>query len=632
VTEGAPAVRSPRRRVVEWIALAAIVAALAAAADGLVRLNTWYLASDQFAFLTFARDLRRGTVFHDDPTFTLVARKSPFRVDALAQTYFWRDGRLFSRYPPGFPALLAAAGWLGGETGEHLLNPALFLVVMLVIAATPLVLLPDRAVGAAAGAASVWLLLLLPTDIHLWGITVARDLPAHLFGLLAVLAAARGRFVASGLILGLASVIRPDAVLYGASIAAVAALVRPPFVRALAASLAYFVGAAPLFAYNWITEGHPLSFTQGGEFTELLGSIEATGAVAVAQTVAFASGGAFRLSNLAQSLPGNVAHLTSGFGWMLVPAFVAAAWAAVRSRLYLAALAPYPLLALVFYSFWSHPDARYLAGVALCLMPFAGLGLVLLAERAVAADAGRAWLAGVLVFAVLAALARLGVLPGWVPRPSTIVWTSAVAIAAVALAARLAGARRSGLAPVAAIAPPVVLAIVGLVNLASGGQRRDPFQRPQVERARAALGAVVPPGSLVITDSALGRPAENIAHYTGIRAMYGSELDLLDTIPTAAVMQNRLSGHRVFYLLDARDRYSLGLLREDTVTHRLVERREGMALLEWFVNPIEASAGAALYEVELKDEWRRRIDDLIEAGMMEPYPAYEGKRAGSAPP
>ena len=84
-------------RAVRWIAVALVAVALGVAADGLVRLNTWYLASDQFAFLTFARDLRRGTVFHEDPSWTLIAQRSPFTFDALAQTYFWRDGKLFSR-------------------------------------------------------------------------------------------------------------------------------------------------------------------------------------------------------------------------------------------------------------------------------------------------------------------------------------------------------------------------------------------------------------------------------------------------------------------------------------------------------------------------------------------------------
>jgi hypothetical protein len=219
------------------------------------------------------------------------------------------------------------------------------------------------------------------------------------------------------------------------------------------------------------------------------------------------------------------------------------------------------------------------------------------------------------------------------PPPSRAAWASAAAIAVLGVAAAVAGCRAARRASFAAIVPPAVLASVGLVMLASGGERRDPFQRPQVERARAVLESIVPPGSLVITDTGLGRPAENITHYTGVRAIYASELELLGVRPTTAVMQQRLAGRRVFYLIDTRDRYSLAQLREATVRHRLVERREGLDLLEWFVSPREASMGAALYEVDLREEWKRGLDDLIAAGLAQPYPAYRGptKRGSAAP-
>ena len=138
------------------------------------------------------------------------------------QTYFWSGDKLYSRYPPGFPALLAAAGIVGGERAQHWLNPALYLTILAVLGWLGWALLRGRNRGLAAGtgAAAMWLLLLLPTDVHLWGITVARDLPAHLLALLAILAALGGRHVASGLALGLACTVRPDAVLYGVALAA----------------------------------------------------------------------------------------------------------------------------------------------------------------------------------------------------------------------------------------------------------------------------------------------------------------------------------------------------------------------------------------------------------------------------
>jgi hypothetical protein len=506
----------------------------------------------------------------------------------------------------------------------------LFLVVMLATAATPFFLLPDdRALASASGAAAIWLLLLLPTDIHLWGITVARDLPGHGLGLVAVLAAARRRFVASGVMLGLASVIRPDAVLYGASITAVAALVRPGLREAVAASAAYLVAAGPLFAYNWITQGSPFAFTQGGEFRDVLGSIQSPASMVVAQ--ATWSGGAFRVAHLVHSLPGNLEHLFESFGWMVVPLAVAVGWAPLRRPLVAAALLPYPVIAVLFYSFWSHPDARYLAGVALCSIPLVGIGLAVLAERAGHPDASRLWRIGAVAFALAAALARSGLLPAAFPKPSTAAWASAVAIGLLALLAPLARSR-SRVVALCVLVPPLVLTGVGISNLLLGGQRRDPFQRPQVERARSVFGALVPPGSLVVTDTSLGRPAENITHYTGARSVYGSELDLLDTSPTAAVMQYRLTGRRVFYLLDERDQRSLGLLRDGAVKVRLVERRAGPRLLEWFVNPLQATAGAVLFEVDLSDEVRRGYESFVEKGIFVPHPGYPAKPGGAPPP
>src|SRR5262249_32924254 len=147
--------------------------------------------------------------------------------DALYQTYLWRDGRLYSRYPPGFPLLLAAAGTLGGERGMHLLNPLLFLVLAAGVALFTWGLLPGAAIAAPPPAAAPRVRLATPTDVHYWGLTVARDLPAHLLALGALAAACSGRFGLAGLALGLACSVRPDAVLYSLSLGAVALVVRP---------------------------------------------------------------------------------------------------------------------------------------------------------------------------------------------------------------------------------------------------------------------------------------------------------------------------------------------------------------------------------------------------------------------
>ncbi len=598
---------------------AALVLALAAmliAARGVERRNTWYLASDQFAFLTFAADLRRGTVFHDPSELELVLpRAAEGRTyDALVQTYFYRDGKLYSRYPPGFPALLAVVGAVGGEVAQHWLNPVLYLTILALLGWFTWVLVRgnDRTVGAGSAVAAMWLLLLLPTDVHLWGITVARDLPTHLLALVSLLAAVHGRAVVSGLVLGLACTMRPDAVLYGVSLAAVFRVEGTRLRDLLLGGVAFVVGALPLFAYNYVTGGHPLAFTQGGEFREVLGWGGHPGMVA-AQTIVFGSGGAFRLTNLWHTLPRNAGQLVQSFGWLGLLTVAGAVWAMRVRRVFAAALVPYPVVALVFYSCWSHPDARYLAGVALCLMPLTAVGAVVTC-RWVAGEGRPRWLAAV---ALLGALAVLGAvlagrsLPAWARVPGLggeeAAFAGALGAAALARLVPGLGATLRGLVP---LAPALAFASLALTIVFTSRGPRDPFQRAQIERAISVLGALIPPGSLVITSESLGRPAENITHYLGARAYYPGEFTLMSVNRRGVVARHLLAGRRVFFLLRAEDRDTL---RDSQLNdpYRLVAKAHGPALFDWFVDPAGAPFGAVLYEVEPSPatlELRRMLD------------------------
>ena len=268
------------------VAVALVLLALLVAARGLERHTTWYLASDQFAFLTQADDLRHGRVFHDPGEFAALASNVPpgQTADAYYQTYLWRDGRLFSRYPPGFPLLLALAALVGGPNAQHLLNPVLYLVLLAALALVRRVRVADLTRG----------------------------------------------------------------------------------------SLAFLVGVTPLLAYNTITQGHPLAFTQGMEFRNVLGAAPATPAIATADTLpdlALTSGGGFRLRNLPHVLPANLRYLAGAFGLFLLPAL-----GALRGRLIAAALAPYALTAVPFFSCWGHGDARYQVGVVLALLMLTAAG------------------------------------------------------------------------------------------------------------------------------------------------------------------------------------------------------------------------------------------------------------------
>ena len=586
--------------------------ALGFSAWGLWRLNTWYLASDQFAFLTLADDMREGRVFHDGESLALVQphAKAGHRYDAFAQTYIWRDGALFTRYPPGFSALLALAGEMGGERWQHGLNPLLHLVLLVLVGALGWAVLqgapPSLALASSVGA--VWLLLLLPTQVHLWGITVARDLPAHALAFASLLAAVQGRPILAAAFLGLACTVRPDAALYLTSLVALLSLQRVSRRALVGASVVFALGVSAALFYNLVVEGNPFVFTQGGEFGDLFGASES--GFGVRRVVAYVppSGGGFRLSNLRTTLPGNAILLVSAFGWFSLATVGGLVWAFTRRRRVVAAVLPYSVTAFLFYGCWSHPDARYLAGVAALLMIPSGLGLALVARRA---TAGRWPRFAVGVIAVALILRGFDLFPASIPPPGP----AGLAVAIALLAVAACGARATG-GPVRRAAilfvPVCALAVLGVLLVARSEGRRDPFQGPEVERARRAVGALIPEGSLVVTSTSLGRPAENLRYYSRLEAFYPEDFSLLGTSADEAAVRFGLRGRRVFFLLDARDRRTLQRLEEQLSVERR-GRRKGKALLEWYVDPRRAPKGAVLYEVTIPPSREEQLRAYVEA-------------------
>jgi hypothetical protein len=315
-------------------------------------------------------------------------------------------------------------------------------------------------------------------------------------------------------------------------------------------------------------------------------------------------------------LPGNVAHLVRGLGW-LVLATLLGAWLAWRTRPLLAvALLPYPLLALLFFSCWSHPDARYLAGVVLCLLPVTALGIVLpcraLADRSCAARWRAA--AAILALACLGASAwpwaASALRIGMVER--ALAW-ALLAAALVPLVPRLGDRLRRPLA----LAPSLAFSVTALIVVLGPPGPRDPFQKERIEQARATLGAWLPAGSLVITSESLGRPAENLSHYVGVHAMYATELPLLSVDRGAVVERYHVAGRRVFFLLRAEDGTTLSETKRLGPVRQLARAR-GDALYDWFVDPDRAPLGAVLYEADPTPDALRMRREVAERAAAAP--------------
>src|SRR5262245_41974847 len=94
--------RDPQQLALDilWWALVAVVVVMTAQTTA--HRITWYLAVDQYGYLTFANDLLHGRIFHEWPVAQALANVLPERTDMLVQTYIWDHGRMYCRYAPGF--------------------------------------------------------------------------------------------------------------------------------------------------------------------------------------------------------------------------------------------------------------------------------------------------------------------------------------------------------------------------------------------------------------------------------------------------------------------------------------------------------------------------------------------------
>jgi hypothetical protein len=543
-----------------------------ATAMAMERQITWYLAVDQFGYLNFARDLLSGHVFHDWPPLHGFQRFMPPRTDVLAQTYVDDGGRLYCRYSPGFPMMLAAWMAVFGDYGAHYLNPTLYLVLLAIALACQLRLFrsPWR-----AGIGTV-LITLFPTFTYLWGLTLTRDMSAHVFAFTGffLLLPARGRALTAGrmlgamVALGFAASIRPDAVLYlvPATLMLAVRLVRernrrtgltPLSVPGLgligAGLLGLLVGVSPLLAYDWVATGNPLIPTQGMELPLLpalpppVPKATATPSPAEAPAaepgakVGFPSpgwhggtydqvqGGGLRLAHLSTTLPGLWKMLCAAYSPFLLGVIVWGALVAAVLRPVLAAGAvSYAVVAILFFGCWPRADPRYLIGVFVFLPmllvegTIGTLDLIRLLWKWHRPQAARALaIVGVAAFflggATFTQISASGALQG--PTFYTI-----VIIVGLGLAASLYPNRRVS----AVTAPALMLALlcVRVSQIQADSGRRAPFQRAQMLDARANMQKLLEPNSVVITTEDVGRPAENIEFYSGVaQAMYLTDLE-----------------------------------------------------------------------------------------------------------
>lgn len=681
-----------RRRAADLAYAVAVILVLGLAAQGLFRKITWYLAIDQYGYLTFAGDLARGKVFHSWPPIDDLAGRIPFaRVDVLSQTYVFDGDRMYCRYTPGFPILLAAWMRVLGPNAAHYLDPTLFLLLLavyLALARRLLTVAPGDRWFALAGAL---LLLLLPSYLHLWAITILRDILAQLLAFGAILAAlprarsmSRLRAAAIGLLFGYLVNTRIDGVLYALPIGGLFLWQRRRAGSAAVAVTLAALGVSPLLAYNYAATGHAFRPTQGmelpgvfdearrpGEFQALAASERQTvlpdssrpaststhriairldagrseppgievGAAPPAPralgkrkpALPPVQGGGWRLDNLPRTLPGNVRYVRAAFGnVLLLLAGIGVIGSLLGNRRLLLVTVPYIAGALLFYSCWSRPDPRYIAGLFLLipLLTLAGVAsLAKLGTGGTRHEERRLWrIVAAIVCVALSVLwweavrqawllaADVWRSGGWGGRSSLPVVSGVVSLVAILACgtSALTSSHRAQRWPATVLATLLLLISVARVV---PGLHRPPvsFQGPRghhdVERARRAIEALIEPGAVVITTTDVGRPAENIDYYTHAHAVYLQDLQRWGWHPGGACLAFLVKGRGVYFLLPtlaSKGQSLVDHLREHFYVERLVHVMPHEAPT-YFVASRFGTTALDLYRVRLTAAFRERL-------------------------
>ena len=105
------AATSVAREPAPWLPLVLLAGAVGLVLLWTVQRTTWYLAIDQFGYLTFARDLASGSARHDWELLPALKPLLPATdVDVYAQTYVRRGDALYCRYAPGFAGRRSCSG------------------------------------------------------------------------------------------------------------------------------------------------------------------------------------------------------------------------------------------------------------------------------------------------------------------------------------------------------------------------------------------------------------------------------------------------------------------------------------------------------------------------------------------
>ncbi len=465
------------------------------------------LNSDQYSYLSFARALAHGSLYQEYPLYRLFADRlaDGESVNLHYGTRNYRDGKVYSGLPIGFPLLLAAALTIGGLAGVFSVNVLLLPVFLVFYYLTVRELFdtsPNR--DRIALFCAVMILSMDKLIFPRYSLMLMRDLsPVTFFwiGLFFLLSARHRPFKAMAVRLALASA----ALAFSSSIRLTNGLMCLPV---LLYGLLYFgreigwkkvslllLGLLVLFLLVFspiLLENYSFNKDPFVPFKYASASLSAP--ETLEGRVLFSS--AFFLRHFPANLR-FLYHLYTPLGVLLL---IAGVVIFRRSPAVWLILLTIPVLHLLLYSLFEEDFHRYLIPLYPFLTALAGAGAVeVLAGLARFVRAGGKWKFPKAVFRLLVALLLLG----WAWRSlrsglSGFAWPD--------LFAAIAGAALLLPAPVRLkiLSPPVrsrlligLFTLALIVRLGAEGLRAENFGLRNVDRLRSEVETVVPSGSIV---------------------------------------------------------------------------------------------------------------------------------------
>jgi len=349
------------------------------------------LYSDPATYLRFAESLARGEFFVDyPPDRLLAAHYSPqaLYLGTYATTVI-HEGRGMVLYAVGYPLYLAAFILVGGRYAPVFANAAVFLALLVLIGVVTRRIFGEDRRGRAAALAAPVLYVLFNRQAIFTLLAPYRDPLSHLLllGALGVLlGGSRGPrraapFVLSGLLFGLAALVRETSVLALPPLALLAvwqlrSAARGQALRlALAFGLGALLGVLPLLVQNGLNTGNPFYPTQMLHNQVKFGEIDdAAGAKGFGMK-------ALSPANFPSTAPRLLRVLLHDFQPAFLGLLLIGLWAGWRQPAVRLFLVPFVLMYLLFFGCYTRAINRYIFIAQIALAPLLGLGLAESASR-----------------------------------------------------------------------------------------------------------------------------------------------------------------------------------------------------------------------------------------------------------